>query len=127
MSRFSAQNSAQNITIADATAFLSKLRKLGFTVGELHVNESTAGADQANYVTVDEALAAGMDVQERVCAIVWARRDWRNVAMLKLMFGGGSLAEFNQVADQLSDSSNVVSALNIPGAAAAVERLIAKA
>lgn len=115
------------MTVADATAFLGKLRKLGFIVGELHVNENVSGADQANYITIDDALAAGMDPQEKANLMVWARRDWRNVAMLKRMLGGGTLFEFEQMSEQLVDYSGNAAALNIPGAAAAIEKLIAKA
>ena len=119
---YKAPNSAYNMTVEAAQKFCDKLRALGFSVGKLHAN-GQAAAEAADYVPVDElALEPG----EKYNLVAFSNGDWHNIAMLAQMFGGGSLNEFRRVAADLN-TDYYSAALNIPGAAKAIEKLIEKA
>ena len=125
----SAPNSAHNITVDDALAFVSKLARLGLYVGPIHVNETSAGASEANYIP----LSGLADVpSDPICCLVWGGTDWHNVAQLRMTLNavgkGGEIEGFKRVARQLKPTSVPEAELmNIPGAAAAVAKLISKA
>ena len=120
---YKATNSAYNITIEAAEKFCNKLRALGFAVGKLHAN-GQANAELADYVPVDEL--AGLEPGEKYNLVAFSNGDWHNVAMLVQMFGSGTLTEFRRVAADLN-TDYYSAALNIPGAAKAIEKLIEKA
>ena len=88
---YKATNSAYNITVEAAEKFCNKLRALGFPIGKLHAN-GQANAELADYVPVDEL--AGLEPDEKYNLVAFSSGDWRNVALLVQMFGGGSLEEF---------------------------------
>ncbi len=121
----SAPNSADNIKIDDAKAFLSKLAKLGLYAGPLCINESADGPQQANYVLAENFSLEGDTAYN---FIVHTGRDWRNVAKMKLAFGAGGMTGFQRLYDEAVDFGNsTLAILNIPGVGAAVDRIINKA
>lgn len=112
-------NSANNIKIAEAKAFVEKLRALGIPAGELRLNGMEAGG-QADFVPV-ESVDTNQD--ETYCCLVFINGDFHNVANMKRMLGGGTLVEFKRVAEDCSLDGDTA-ALNIPGAAKAIEKII---
>jgi len=119
---FTALNASQNIKLSDAREFVRKLRALGFTIGNIHAN-AQASASEANIVDIAELA---LEEDGKYDLVIRGTRDWHNLALLRLMFGGGTLVEFQRLAQDLEPykESNV---LNIPGAAKAIENLIKKA
>lgn len=119
---FKAPNSAYNISVADAEAFLSKMRKLGFSPGDVHANGQSS-AEQADYVPVaDLSLVDG----DKYNLVAFCNGGWHNVAFMKAMFGTGSLVEFGRLAASLGYDETSAK-LNIPGAGRALEALIRRA
>jgi hypothetical protein len=119
---FTAQNEAYNMTVSDAQAFKAKLAALGIYSGNLHANGHAVG-EQADYVDVAEA---GLPEVGKYDIVARINGGWHNMSMLKKEFGAGSIEEFKRVcADCKMDPDSTL--LNIPGAAAAITALIAKA
>ncbi len=119
----SAPNSADNIKIAEATEFLSKLSKLGLYAGPLCINEAFS-SQQANYVPV--ANYASLDGETAYNCVVHTGRDWRNVAKMKLAFGEGGMVGFSRLYEESSQGPHNASTaiLNIPGVGKAVNKII---
>ena len=119
---FKAPNAEYNMTVAAAAGFKAKLAALGIIFGDLHLNGQSAG-EQAEFVPVEDA---GIAAAEEVNVVARINGAWHNMAMLKKEFGGGSIEEFRRLcADCRLDADQRL--LNIPGAMAAIEALIAKA
>lgn len=122
-----APNSAHNIAVADAQKFASKLAKLGFVLGDLHINQqSGGGAEQADFVPLAE-LEAGIETGTKVCIVAFYGDDWHNVALLKQAFGAGGSDGLATVAARLGKHNRDAVLMNVPGALKAVDRLIDKA
>lgn len=123
----SAPNSAHNIAVSDARAFVGKLAKLGFVLGDLHVNQqSGGGAEQADYVPLVE-LEAGIESGTKVCIVAFYGDDWHNVALLKQAFGAGGSEGLATVAARLGKHNRDAVLMNVPGALKAIDKLIEKA
>lgn len=123
----SAPNSAYNITVADARAFASKLAKLGFILGDLHVNQqSGGGAEVADYVPLVE-VQASIEDGTKVCVVAFYNGDWYNVALLKRAFSVGGAEGLATVAARLGNFNRAVVLMNVPGAVKAIDKLIDKA
>lgn len=121
----SAPNSAHNITVADARAFASKLAKLGFVLGDLHVNQqSGGGAEQADFVPVSDLE---IDPSMKVCIVAFFGDDWHNIALLKTAFGAGGSDGLATVGARLGRFNRDQVLMNVPGAVKAIDRLIDKA
>lgn len=122
-----APNSAHNITVADARAFASKLAKLGFILGDLHVNQqSGGGAELADYVPLAE-VQASIEDGAKVCVIAFYNGDWHNVALLKQAFGVGGSEGLATVAARLGNYNRAAVLMGVPGAVKAIDKLIDKA
>lgn len=123
----SAPNSAHNITVADARAFAAKLAKLGFVLGDLHVNQqSGGGAEQADYVPLVE-VQSGIEDGAKVCVIAWYGDNWQNIALLKAAFGQGGSEGLATVGARLGKYDRNQVLMNVPGAVKAIDKLIDKA
>lgn len=116
-------NSANNIKIAEAKAFVDKLRALGIPAGELRLNGMVEGGGVADFVPVDSVET---NPDEAYSCLVFINGDFHNVANMKRMLGAGTLVEFKRVAEDCSLDGDTA-ALNIPGAAKAIEKIIQKA
>jgi hypothetical protein len=120
--QFKAPNSAYNMTVAAAQEFVAKLKNLGFSVGRIHAN-GQAAAEQADYIDIAELPIEENEVYNLVAL---AGGDWHNLAMLKKVYGDGTLPEFERVAADIGISrERAISGL--PGFNKAIEALIKKA
>lgn len=124
--RLSAQNSAHNISVADAIPFASKLARLGFFLGEMHVNEQSSGGEEANYVPLNEVESI-IENGQKVCMIAFYNGNWHNIALLKQAFGAGGSVGLAMLGVQLGHTNREEILLNVPGAIKAIDRLIDKA
>lgn len=124
MGIFSAPNRAQNITIDEGSALLAKFSKLGLYFGPLHANDASGGPSVANIVPLDEVE----DKSGMLNLQAWAGGNWHNVGLLKLTFGEGGVEGFKRVYNDIYPGVDATAALiNIPGANAAIDKLIRKA
>lgn len=118
---YSSPNPAENCTPASAEAMRSKLVRLGFVgVGQLYLNPN--GTAQA----VDYTLASDvtLDANGSYAFLIPVGGDWHNAARLIQMYGTGTLTEFQRVATDIGVDP-LAASLAIPGAAQAIERVIA--
>ena len=123
---FISPNKADNITIADATAFLSKLSKIGFRFGPLNLDDDDIGGFASGATPVSEAV--DLDSGTKYNCIAFAGGDWHSVAKLVLMWGEGTAQDFREVWCDVYRNMDANSALlNIPGATKAIEKIIEKA
>jgi len=125
---FISPNKADNVTIAVAAAFVGKLQRLGFRVSALHLDESEGGPSETSYVPVADVPAEELSADTKYNCIVYCGGNWHNVAKLILEWGTGRLQDFIELAVNLAPGSDPNQlAMNIPGAAKAVEKLMEKA
>lgn len=118
---YSSQNPAENCTQAQAEAMRAKLVRLGFVgVGQLYLNPN--GTAQA----VDYTLASDvtLDPNGAYAFLIPVGGDWHNAARMIQMYGTGTLVEFQRVATDIGVDP-LAASLSIPGAAQAIERVIA--
>ena len=129
MNRFVSPNKADNVTIADAMRSLGKWTALGFRFSPLHFDETESGATETSYVPVNDIPSGEIDGKTKYNCIVFAGGDWHNVAHMMRLWGRGTAQDFRELYDDIhrgrGDASDGL--LNIPGAYAAIEKLIVKA
>lgn len=121
--QYVATNAAENSTLETAKKLVEKLTKLGFTLGGIHANGQTSGAEEANIVPVEELT---LENGKPYLLVVFSGGDWRNIALLERMFGSGSISEFDRVSTELGVLPSTA-IQRVPGYAKAIEKLIAKA
>lgn len=123
---FVSPNKADNVTIDAANAFLSKLAKIGFRFGALHLDDDDVPGFASGATLVSEI--PDLDPATKYNCIVFGGGDWHNVAKMVLMFGEGTAQDFRELWCDVYRGSDANSAmLNIPGATKAIEKLIEKA
>ena len=127
---FASPNRADNISIADATAFLAKMTKLGIFAGPLHLDATEGvGGTETSYWPLDEATATeGFDPAGKYNCIFYSNGNWHQVAEMVTLWGTGGSQGFRRVFQAIRPGGDADSALmNIPGVGKAIDALIQKA
>lgn len=119
---YSATNPAFNCTLAEAQDLIAKLTRLGFNCSELYVNGQVSSGVEAPVTPISELM---LDQETEYNFVIQCGGDWRNVALLKRMYGNGSITEFQRVADELGVNRDAA-VQRIPGYVKVIENLIKK-
>ena len=127
---FVSPNKADNISIADAQAFVGKMKALGVPFGPLHVDETEGvGGSVSSFVPISELPEGELNADGKYCIQAYSGKDFHVIAALKMKFESREpLSGFQAVCDEVGYTNmggNVL--LGIPGANAAIEKLIRKA
>lgn len=127
---FVSLNKADNISVADATAFVAKMKALGVPFGPLHVDETEGvGGTVSSFVPISELPEGEITPDGKYCIQSFSGRDFHKVASLKMHFEAREpISGFQSVCGEVGYTNmgtNVL--LGIPGVNAAITKIIAKA
>lgn len=77
-------NAANNITVAEAQAFVDKMRGLGLPFGELHVDENEGGGSEGTSIVAISDLPEGeLEEGEKYYIKAFCIKDFHGIADLK--------------------------------------------
>lgn len=127
---FVSLNKADNISVADATTFVNKMKALGVPFGPLHVDETEGiGGTTSSFVPITELPEGELTADGKYCIQAFSGHSFHVVAALKMKFESREpISGFQAICDEVGYSnmgSNVL--LGIPGVNAAIVKLINKA
>ena len=126
---FISQNKADNISVADAQAFVDKMRFLGLPFGELHADETEGMSATATAVIALKDIPEGEITPDgKYFLKSFCNGDFHGIAglVLRMKTSIEPVLGFTQVCDQVGIAPNIAK-LNIPGVNALIAKQITKA
>lgn len=127
---FVSPNKADNISIADAQAFVDKMKRLGVPFGPLHVDETEGvGGTVSSFIPLSELPEGELEQGGKYCVQAFSGGDFHKIASLKMYFESREpISGFQFVCSEVKYTNMGGSVLlGIPGVNSAIEKLIKKA
>lgn len=125
---FVSQNKANNVSVADAQAFVDKMRGLGLPFGPLFADETEGmGAEQTAVIALTDIPEGEITPEGKYFLKSYAGGDFHGIAefIIRMKSAGETMSAFRSVCDEIGVDAELAM-LNIPGVGDFIRNAIAK-